>query len=82
MGLFRLLHVVLLGTEALVYNNYPREAAASTYLAIIFVQIASGVPWFPHSTAVPMQPFWSFVQPHSTRSGRRWASRLEEWLTL
>ena len=32
MDLFRLLHAVLHGTEALVYNNHPREAAASLYL--------------------------------------------------
>ena len=45
-GLFRLLHAVRHGTEALVYSNHPREAAASSYPAIIFGRIASGVPWF------------------------------------
>ena len=33
--LFCLLHVVRHGTEALLYINYPREAAASTCLATI-----------------------------------------------
>ena len=42
--LFRQLHAVWHGTEALVYSNHPREAAASSYLAIIFGRIASGVP--------------------------------------
>ena len=48
------MHVVglLHGMEALVYSNYPREAAAST---LIFRRIASGVHWFLCSTAVPMQ---------------------------
>ena len=51
------------GTEALVYRNHPREAAASTYLARIFGRIASGVPWFRRSTAVLMQlPYHSFSQ--------------------
>ena len=40
--LFRQLHDIRHGMEALVYSNHPREAAASSYLAII------------HSTAVPM----------------------------
>ena len=40
----RQLHAVLHGTEALVYSNHPREAAASSYLAITFERIASGVP--------------------------------------
>ena len=53
--LSRQLHAVWHGTEALVYNNHPREAAASSYLAIIFGRIASGVPWFLRSTAVLMQ---------------------------
>ena len=44
--LFRQLHAVWHGTEALVYNNHPREAAASSYLALILGRIASGVPWF------------------------------------
>ena len=39
--------------EALVYSNHPREAAASSYLAIIFGRIASGVPWFLRSTVMP-----------------------------
>ena len=51
----RQLHAVWHGTEALVYSNHPREAAASLYLAIILGQIASGVPWFLRSTAVLMQ---------------------------
>ena len=42
-------------TEALVYSNHPRAAAASSYLAIIFGRIASGVLWFLRSTAEPMQ---------------------------
>ena len=53
--LSRQLHAVRHGTEALVYSNHPREAATSSHLAIIFGQIASGVPWFLRSTAVPMQ---------------------------
>ena len=43
--LFRQLHAVWHGMEALVYSNHPREAAASSYLAIIFGRIASGLPW-------------------------------------
>ena len=42
--MFCLLHAVLHDMEALVYNNYPRKAAASTCLAIIFRRIASIVP--------------------------------------
>ena len=53
--LFRQLHAVRHGTEIPVYNNHLREAAASSHLAIIFGRIASGVPWFLRSTAVPMQ---------------------------
>ena len=34
--LSRHLHAVWHGTEALVYSNHPTEAAASSYLAIIF----------------------------------------------
>ena len=52
--LFRQLHALWHVTEALVYINHPREAAASSYLAIIFGWIASGVPWFLRSTAVLM----------------------------
>ena len=44
MNLFRLLHVVLHGTEALVYNSYSMEAAASTYLAIIFGRLPAAYP--------------------------------------
>ena len=55
MDLSRQLHAVWHGTEALVYSNHPREAAASSYLAIIFGRIASGVPWLLPSTAVLMQ---------------------------
>ena len=54
--LFCQLHAVWHGTEALVYSNHPREAAASSYQAIIFGWIASGVHWFFSSTAVLMQP--------------------------
>ena len=61
--LFRQLHAVRHGTEALVYSNLPREAAASSYLAIIFGRIASGVPWFIRSIAVPM---------HLLHQCRRW----------
>ena len=43
--LLRLLTAVLHCMEALVYSNHAREAAASSYLAIIF-RISSGVPWF------------------------------------
>ena len=53
--LFRLLHVVRYGTEALVYRNYPRESVDSKCLAIIFGRIASDVPWLLHSTAGPMK---------------------------
>ena len=53
--LFHPLHAVWHGTGALVYSNHPREAAVSSYLAIIFGRIASGVPWFLRSTAVPIQ---------------------------
>ena len=42
-------------TEALVYSDHPRKTAVFTCLAIIFGQIASGVPLFLRSTAVPMQ---------------------------
>ena len=51
MDLFRLLHAVQHGMEALVYSKHPRDAAASSYLTIIFGRIASGMPWFPLSTA-------------------------------
>ena len=37
-------------TETIVYNNYPREAAVSTYLVKIFERIASGVSWLLSST--------------------------------
>ena len=53
-------------TEALVYSNHPRAAAASSYLAIIFGRIASGVPWFLRSTAEPMQhphQCWRWCRP-------------------
>ena len=53
-------------TEALVYSNHPRAAAASSYLAIIFGRIASGLPWFLRSTAEPMQhphQCWSWCRP-------------------
>ena len=43
------------GIEALVYSNHPKETAESTYLAIIFGQIVSDVPWFFHLTTVLMQ---------------------------
>ena len=35
-ALFRQLHAIWHGTEAVVYSNHPREAAASSYLARIF----------------------------------------------
>ena len=53
--LFRQLHAAWHGTEALVYSNHLREAATSSYLAIIFGWIASGVPSFLRSAAVLMQ---------------------------
>ena len=53
--LSRLLHVALHGTEALVYSNYPRKAAAYTWLAMIWWRIASGEACFLHSIVVPMQ---------------------------
>ena len=53
--LFRQLHAVWHGIEALVYSNTPREAAAFSYLSIIFGRIASGVPSFLRLTAVLMQ---------------------------
>ena len=53
--LFRQLHVLWHGTEAPVYSNHPRGAAASSYLAIIFGRIVSGVPWFLRSYEVLMQ---------------------------
>ena len=55
MDLSHLLHVAPHGTESLVYNAYPREAAAYTWLAIILWWIASGVACFLHSKVVPMQ---------------------------
>ena len=55
MDLSRLLHVAPHGTESLVYNAYPGEAAAYTWLAIILWWIASGVACFLHSIVVPMQ---------------------------
>ena len=61
--LFRQLHAVRHDTEALIYSNHPREAAASSYLAIIFRRIASGVLWFLRSTAVSM---------HLLHQCRRW----------
>ena len=64
--LYRQLHVVWHGMEALVYKNHPREAAASSYLAIIFGRITSGVLWFFGSTAVPMQlshQCWRWCRP-------------------
>ena len=39
--LFCLLLAVLHGMDTLVYNNRPRETAASKCLAIIFVRIAA-----------------------------------------
>ena len=53
-------------TEALVYSDHPRAAAASSYLATIFGRIASGVPWFLRSTAEPMQhphQCWRWCRP-------------------
>ena len=65
--LFRQLHDVWHGTEALVYSNHLMEAAASSNMAIIFGRIASGVPWFFHSTAVLMQ-----LSHQCWRWGRLW----------
>ena len=53
--LFLLLNAVLHGTKALIYSNYPREATASTCLAIVIGHIASGLPWLLPSTAPPVQ---------------------------
>ena len=53
--LSRLLYVTPHGTESLVYNAYPREAAAYTWLAMILWWIASEVACFLHSIVVPMQ---------------------------
>ena len=53
--LFRQLHAAWHGTGTLVYINHLREAAASSYLAIIFGRIANGLPWLLCSTAVLMQ---------------------------
>ena len=51
--LFRQLHDVWHGTEALVYSNHP-------YLAIIFRQIASGLPWFLGGwVSPPRGPPWA-----------------------
>ena len=61
--LFRLLNAVLHCTKVLVYSNHQREAAASSYLAIIFRRYASGVPWFLRLTTEPMQ---------HTHQCRRW----------
>ena len=41
--------------EVVDTRPHPRAAAASSYLAIIFRRIASGLPWFLRSTAEPMQ---------------------------
>ena len=49
------LHAVWHVTEALVYSKHPREVAASSYLAIIFRRIASGIPLLLRSTMVLMQ---------------------------
>ena len=42
--LLRQLHAVWHGTEALVYSNHSREAAASSYLTINFWRIATAYP--------------------------------------
>ena len=47
--LFCLSHAVRHQTEALVYNDHPREAAASSYLALIFGRTASGANADPAS---------------------------------
>ena len=52
------------GMEALVYSNHP--AVASSYLAIIFGRIASGIPWYRRSIAVQMQ---------LSHQCRRWCKR-------
>ena len=51
-----LLHAVRHCTEALVYSNFSRGVAASMCLAIISGLIASSLPWFLCSTAVPIPP--------------------------
>ena len=53
--LSRLLHIAPHGTEALVYSDYPREAAAYTWLAIILWWIARRVACLLCSKAVPYQ---------------------------
>ena len=53
--LFRQSHAIRHGTEALVYSTHSREAATTSYLAIIFGRIASGVPWYLRLTAVLMR---------------------------
>ena len=58
--LSRLLHAAQHGTEALVFINHQMEAAASMCLAVIFEQIASGIPWLFRSTAVPMQLLYQY----------------------
>ena len=52
--LFRLLNAVRHCMEAIVYSNHPREAAASSYLAIIFGQISRDIPWCLRTAAEPM----------------------------
>ena len=52
--LFRQLHALWHGTEALVYSNHPMEAAASSHLAIILGRIDGGLTWSLRSTAVRM----------------------------
>ena len=44
--MFCLSHAVRHQVEALVYSDHSKDAAASSYLAIILSRIASGVPWF------------------------------------
>ena len=70
--LLRLLLCCMHGIAALVYSNYPREAAVSSSLAIVFGRIASGIAWFLRSTAVSMQ------LPHRCRNCQRRYSWIAE----
>ena len=54
------------GDQALVYSNHLKEAVASTRLAIILGRFASGVPWFLHSTVVPMRCQLAVVETQIT----------------
>ena len=51
--LFHLLNAVRHCMEALVYSNHPREAAASSYLAIIFGRYTLAPPFNNGTNAAP-----------------------------